>query len=386
MTLAPAATWRDALHASPQQIDPLSWLTRPWVGFSFALVVLGYGGFTTIATWARSDYPWIDLVATLFMLAACVYVQFATRPMRGRFTLGQAGIPLLLGLCGLGLSAWAAMDSEVAVHNWWAPVGLGILVATCGPYLTAPGILGLGTVLSVFTGLATWPAFVGRDDPWTGFSSIIIACSSVIVSTVATAVFSFSVVLSTQRVLGRVGIELAEEDAVRAEAARRAEITTLARLGSRVAPFLHSIADSGVVTAENRALAGQLARRLRSDLVTQANRSWLDTLALRGRIYVVDPDNRADSMNTAQRAAVRGLLGAVMDDPATDSGSLFIELRGRADGSTAVAMSIDIDLPEGRRMMMLAPYYVALQATTNEISWDPVHDVLRFRVPPSQSS
>ena len=118
--------------------------------------------------------------------------------------------------------------------------------------------------------------------------------------------------------------------------------------------------------------------------MTQANRSWLDSLALGGPIYVVDPDNRADSMNVAQRAALRGLLLAVMDDPATDNGSLFIELRGQPDGSTAVAMSIDIDLPEGRRVMMIAPYYLALQTTVNEISWDPVRDLLRFRLPPGK--
>ena len=51
---------------------------------------------------------------------------------------------------------------------------------------------------------------------------------------------------------------------------------------------------------------------------------------------------------------------------------------------TAVALSIDIDLPEGRRVMMLAPYYVALKTTVNDISWDPNHDALQFRLPPGR--
>ena len=379
-----SARWTDALRVSPQQIDPLSWITRPWVSLSFALLALFYGLTATLLTWSGSPLPWLDLAAVLFVAGACIYVQVTTRPLRAPFTPARAVIPMLLALGGLLLSTLANVGSEVGVHNWWAPIGLGLLIATCGPYSTLPQIAAYGVVLATATGFATWPAFVGRDDPWTGLSTIVIACSSVIVGTVATAVFSFGVVIRTQALLGRVGIPVAEDDALREAAARRAEITTLARLGSRVAPFLAAVADAGEVTAEDRALAGQLARRLRSDLVTQANRSWLDSLALGGPIYVVDPDNRADSMSAAQRAALRGLVLAVMDDPATDNGSLFIELRGQPDGSTAVAMSIDIDLPEGRRVMMIAPYYLALQTTVNDISWDPVRDLLRFRVPPGK--
>jgi hypothetical protein len=379
------ARWGDALRVSPQQIDPLSWMTRPWVSLAFTVLAFVYGLTAAAVTWSGSPLPWLDVAAVLFVTAACLVVQLTTRPLRPAFGPRRAVVPLLLGLGGLALSTVANVGSEVGVHNWWAPVGLGILIATCGPYSTAPHILAYGFVLAVATGFAAWPAFVGRDDPWTGLSTVVIACSSIVIGTVATAVFSFTVVLRTQGLLGRVGIPVADDDAAREAAARHAEITTLARLGSRVAPFLDSIANAGTVTAEDRAVAGQLARRLRSDLVTQANRSWLDSLALGGQIYVVDPDNRADSMNAAQRAALRGLVLAVMDDPATDNGSFFIELRGQPDGSTAVAMSIDIDLPEGRRMMMIAPYYLALQTTVNEISWDPVRDLLRFRVPPGKS-
>ncbi len=373
----------DALRTSPQQIDPLSWITRPWVSLSFALIALAYGLTATGLIWTVSETPWLDVIGVLFVFAACLYVQLITRPLQPTFGPRRAILPFGLALIGLAFTTWASMSSAVPVHNWWGPVGLGLLIATCAPYSTVPQVIGYGFVLAVATGISTWLAFVGRDDPWTGFSSIVITCSSIVVGTVATSVFSYAVVSRTQRLLAGAGIPVAPNEAARVEAARRAELSTLARLGSRVAPFLESIAESGEVTTEDRALAGQLARRLRSDLVTHANRSWLDSIALNERIYVVDPDHRADRMNTAQRAALSGLLLAIAQDPATDTGSLFIELRGQPDGSTAVALSIDIELPEGRRVMMLAPYYVALKATVNEISWDPVHDLLKFRVPPA---
>ena len=376
---------RDALRVSPQQIDPLSWITRPWVSLSFSFFALCYGLVSIALTWRTSQRPYLDLVAVGLIVAACVYIHVSSRALRPQFTPARAVIPLLLSLAGLSLSAVASVTSQVPVHNWWAPVGLGLVIATFAPYSTVRAVFVYGLILTTAAAIAAVPAFVGREDPWSGIASVTIAASSVALGTVATSVFSFVVVLKTQRVLDGAGTPILPDDAAREAAARRAEISTLARLGTRVAPFLEAVADAGVVTSADRGMAGQLARRLRSELVTQANRSWLDSLALGGRIYVVDSDHRADSMNPAQRAALRGLLLAVMKDPATDSGSLFIELRGQEDGSTAVALSLDIDLPEGRRIMMLAPYYVALKTTVNEISWDPVHDLLRFKVPPGRS-
>lgn len=377
--------WTDALRVSPQQIDPLSWVTRSLVSLSFALISLSYGLGAVIWSWSRLSLPWLDLLAVLLITGACVWVQLVTGPLKPPLGAARVAVALLLATGGLLASTYANAGGSVEVQYWWAPAGLGLVIATCGPHSSALAIALYGGILSLFTGLATWGAFVGRGDAWTGLSTVVIALSSVIVGTVATAVFCFQVARKSQRLLARAGVPLPPDEAAQAEAARRAEMVTLARLGSRVAPFLAGVADAGVVTSADRALAGQLARRLRSDLVSQANRTWLDSLALSGHIYIVDPDHRADRMNAAQRAAVRGLVLAVMKDPAIDSGSLFIELRGHDDGSTAVALSIDLDLPEGRRIMMLAPYYVALKTTLDEISWDPLNDLLRFRLPPPGS-
>lgn len=375
---------RDALRVSPQQIDPLSWIARPMVSLAFAVLAFVYGTAATAMTWSSSARPWLDLLAVVCITAACLLVQFSTGPLKPPFGPARASVVLLLAAVGLVASTMAAVASSTEVQLWWVPVGLGLVIATCAPHSTVIEVTLYGLILSVLTGFATWFAYVGRDDPWTGLATIVIAVSSVGVATIASAVFCFQIASKTQRLLARAGVPVEADEAARTEAARAAELSTLARLGSRVAPFLEKVADAGEVTAADRALAGQLARRLRSDLVSQANSSWLDSLAVGGRIYIVDPDHRADSLNAAQRAAIRGLVLAVMRDPVTDTGSLFIELRGQEDGSTAVALSLDIDLPEGRRVMMLAPYYLALKTTVPEISWDPVQDLLRFRVPPGE--
>ena len=46
-----------------------------------------------------------------------------------------------------------------------------------------------------------------------------------------------------------------------------------------------------------------------------------------------------------------------------------------------MALSLDLDLPEGRRTMMLAPYYLTLQTAVKDLSWDPSRELIKFQFP-----
>jgi hypothetical protein len=270
------------------------------------------------------------------------------------------------------------------VQYWWASIGVGCVIAALGPFSTVRQVLVYGTGLTAVTAACGYAAFAPVSAVWPALSVTLIAACAGVVATVATATFGYVVVSRTQALqalLRGAGTAPPAPEGASDDLARQVERRTLARLGNRVAPFLEGIAAAGEVTAADRALAGQLARQLRSDLVSQVNRTWLDSVALFGRIYVVDPDKRADRMNAAQRTALRALLLSVTTNPGAAVGSLFIELRGEPDGSTAVALSLDFSLPEGRRAMMLAPYYLTLQTTVDSLTWDPSRDLLRFQLP-----
>jgi len=309
-----------------------------------------------------------------------VFVQVRTRPFRGRFGVGQSILAGGITVAGLAISTWANLESTVIIQYWWAPVGVALVIATTAPFSSAVRVFVFGLALTVLTAAAGLISFRASSQAWPPLSTALIGASTVLIGVVASSVFCFIVVSRTQALLVGAGTVAEASELAHADALNRVERHTVARLGGRVAPFLESLADAGVVTDEDRALAGQLARRLRSDLVEQANRSWLDNVAERGRIFVVDPEHRAEHMNAAQRSALRGLLVAALRTPGTDAGSLFIELRAQDDGSTAVALSLDIDLPEGRRAMLLAPYYLALQTTVSDMKYDPARELLRFNV------
>lgn len=371
----------DAWNVTPQQIDPLSWFTRPLVPVAFAALAALIGLVTSIVQWGLADDPWLDVAAIALVASACVLIQIWTRPLRPMFGPRQALAPLALTVAGLALSTVSAIDSHALVQYWWASIGVGCVIAALGPFSTVRQILVYGTGLTAVTAACGYVAFAPVSTVWPAVSVTIIAGCAGVVATVATATFCYVVVSRTQALLHGAGTVAPASDPASDELARRVERRTLARLGNRVAPFLESIAEAGEVTAADRALAGQLARQLRSDLVSQVNRTWLDSVALFGRIYVVDPEKRADRMNAAQRTALRALLLSVTNNPGATVGSLFIELRGEADGSTAVALSLDFSLPEGRRAMLLAPYYLTLQTTVDSLTWDPSRDLLQFQLP-----
>jgi len=348
---------------------------------AFAALAALIGIATSIIQWDLADDPWLDVAAITLVASACVLIQIRTRPLRPMFGPRQALAPLALTVGGLALSTVSAINSDALVQYWWASIGVGCVIAALGPFSTVRQILVYGTGLTAVTAACGYVAFAPVSTVWPALSVTLIAGCAGVVATVATATFGYVVVSRTQALLRGAGTVPPASEGASDEVARRVERRTLARLGNRVAPFLEGIAEAGEVTAADRALAGQLARQLRSDLVSQVNRTWLDSVALFGRIYVVDPDKRADRMNAAQRTALRALLLSVTNNPGATVGSLFIELRGEADGSTAVALSLDFSLPEGRRAMLLAPYYLTLQTTVDSLTWDPARDLLQFQLP-----
>lgn len=374
------------LRLSAQEADPLSWFTGPLVPLVFALLNLLYGATFVAASWDGSSDPLIQLAGVAICSGACLVVHLLTRPMRRRLGWGGASLALLIGLVGFCLSAIGYADSELAVELWWAPFGLALVVASLGPYLPARAIIALGTVTTLSAVTIAQFLIQPASAAWGPVAKAVIVASPLVSGIVATAAFSIAVVARTLPLIERRSQTMLSLDAPQGEQNERLERERLARLTSRAAPFIEAIARTGVVTAADRTLAGNLARRLRDDLVTQSNLTWLDSVA-QNRLVVVDPDHQANRMRASQRTALRALIRAILDTPGTDAGSLLVELRAHPDGTTAVGVSLDIELPEGRRVMQLAPYYLALRGSVEDLRWNDDRFLrVTFNLPPAPNS
>ncbi|MGN6325138.1 hypothetical protein [Pseudolysinimonas sp.] len=364
---------------SAQQVDPLSWVTGPFVPLVFALLILLHGLTVAVVTLPDVRHPFAQFGAVALCAGACLVIHAATRPMRPPLGWGAAIVVLLLGGAGLVLSAIGYIGARFTIEQWWAPIAFALVIASLSPYLPLRRILGLGfAAIAVSTPFA-YLAVAPQVPFWGPISIVTIVVGVPVLGVLAAAVFSTTVVRRMLPMLEHRSQVLVSLDAARSEDAEAEERRRLAELTARAVPFLEEVARAGRVTSRDRVLAGQIARQLRDDLVARSTLSWLDTLAATDRVVVVDPERRADRMRVSQRTALRALLTAVLETPGADTGSVLVELRGQPDGSTAVALSLDIDLPEGRRIMHLSPYYLTLRTAVSDLRWD--DGKLRFELP-----
>jgi len=352
---------------SAQQVDPLSWFTGPLVPLAVAGIMAVAATPAIVLTWGLSSMPVLQIVALLSCVASPLLVHLATRPIRRPIGWGIASVALALSATGVIVSALGYASSDFTIELWWAPSSLALAIVSLGPYLPGRVLIAVGGTATIVVTTIALLVVYPTSGAWGPVGSAVIVSAPAVLSLASMVTFSYGVVSTMLPLLQSPSRLMVAGREVRDEAAEQIERVTLAQLTARAVPFLESLADSGRVTPASRALAGQIARRLRDDLVTQGSVSWLDSIAQESRLVVVDPERLARRMNSPQRTALRGLLEAVLAAPGTDTGSLMVELRKAPDGATAVAVSLDMALPEGRRIMHLAPYYLTLKTAVDDL-------------------
>ena len=379
----PTSSARRVMFYAARDVDPMSWFIGPYVPLVFGALVALSGTAASVATWGQSAHPVLQPIAVLLCVAACLTVQLSTG-LRARVDWRVGVLVLALGGAGLILSAVGYAGSSFMITTWWAPFCFALVFASLMPSL-APWRLvvwGVGCLATVVVA-----AFLIIDATVPQWGSIVIylfVAAPLIVGIVGTTAFAYRIVDATLPLIDNRSYDLVSGGAASVDPGdEAAERETLARLTAQAAPFVRAVAERGRVTAEDRALAGELARQLRDDLVSRTGLAWLGLRDDDARVVVVDPDRRADAMRAAQRAAVRDLVRAVLDDPSTDATTVFMELRLQDDGSTAVAISLDAELPDGRRVRHLAPYYFNLRGEARDVRLG--RDSVSFRLPPEQN-
>jgi hypothetical protein len=374
---------RNAWRKSPQEVDPLSWFAGPRLPMMFAIAAVIQGVAITILFWDHWSNVALQFVAMAFFLLAGWRTSAHAQPNRQRLGAREAAVALVIGTLGLVISSIGTVNSTVPLQQWWPGIALGATLASLAPYSSARQMIRYSIPTVVAVGIDGGLVFSTIKNYWPTLGIIVISTGPVVVASVASIVFCYVVV---ERTLAFLETSAGDEEAYSAAEPMDDDeaLDRIARVSARVAPFIEGVARSGAITPTDRALAAQIARTLRSELVTVTDRSWLDTLAQNTGMVVSDPRRLADGMNVSQRAALRGLLVAAHDSSVIDQQTVLIELRAQPDGSTAVALSIDLDLPEGRRLRRLAPYYLTLMTTVDDLSWDDGRITqLNFKIPPS---
>jgi hypothetical protein len=368
---------------SPQQAAPLSWFTGPQFARVLGIALLVQSVPAIVALWDAWTQPALQLLALPFLLAATFITSRSTRANGGDFTLARGALILAVAAVGVLLSALGAVGGTVQVEHWWAATAMGVVYGGLAPISSAARLLILGLPVAAGVGGMAAMGFL-PSDRWVPVALVVIGCSPILLAIIACVAFVIGYVRLTRDALAALEAAPPQGDVAEPPCASQELALAHDRMVAAAADgsaFLARVADTGVVTEADRVEAETIAVQLRSTLVAAATRSWLDVVAEESGLTVVDPDGLADWMDPSQRAALRGLLTAVVDNPVVDESSLGIELRAQEDGSIAVAVRLNVDLPEGRRVMMLAPYYLTLKMAVGDLSWADGREMLfRFQI------
>ena len=354
---------------SAQQLDPLSWFTGPLVPLTFSALIVVYGTVVSVVTYSGTGSI-LQSVAIVMCASGGVVVHVATRPMRPRLHLGIPLFALALSVAGAVVSAFGYHGTPFGIAWWWAPGAVALTIASLGPYLPARHIGILGGSASLVVGIVSIAVLGHEGSSWSPLGTALIASYPPVLGTVATATFSWAVVttLVGWAALPKRPVTGLPVDSDSNPETDNSERETVERMTARAMAFIESIAEGARVEPADRAMAAELARRLRDDLVVQSELNWLHSVADVPHLVVVDSDRRARHMNIAQRTALRALIRAILDIPGIDQGSLVVDVRSAEDGATAVAVSLDRELPEGHTVMHLAPYYLTLASTVEDLT------------------
>lgn len=361
---------RPRVSLSAQQIDPLSWFVGPNLPLVLAVIAAVYGALSSAVTWSHLTGALWQSAGVVVITASFLLVHTLTRMTHRTFDRAMGAAAMTLSSLGMVASALGYSGTALRLELWWAPFGVALTLGALGPFLSTRETVVLGAATTAATVPICSLLLIPSTGPWGPVSAVIIIAFPLLIGTVVTGVFSHHVVKRMSQLLESRSQIVVSTDVVRDEQAERVERVRLAQLSARAVPFLEQVLEAGAITENDRALAGQLARRLRDDLVTQTNRSWLESIAAETHITVIDPDGRADRLPGQQRTALRGLVRAILDTPGIDPSSLLVEMRRRPGGGTAVGVSLDVELPEGRRIMHLAPYLLTLRTASDGLVWD----------------
>jgi hypothetical protein len=359
-----ASSWQ----RSPWEADPLSWFTSPNLPLAAAVIVLGHGLLVLGPAGQAGARPLVQAAALALSVISLLWVHVMTRPRRGPLTAMEAAVATAMAAGALILSAFGYVGEVFALGLWWAPLSVSLLLLALVPYLSALRLALCGIALTV-AGVLTVLNLVVPDDPtWPPYSAAAIAIFPLIIGTVGGIVMIRTITAAiarwNERPLDLAPSPLPDEGALVAAV----DAATNERIASARA-FIATVLARGEVTAGDTVRAAAIAERLRDELTGEIDRTWLERVADGRAVVIDDPERLVEQLDLAQRTAVRALLDALLGSTEAPAGSARVELRRTEAGAIAVALRIRSSLPEGRRETFLAPYYVTLQSTVDNLRW-----------------
>jgi hypothetical protein len=381
VSAVPAAS-REVAAAEPtsQQLDPAGAVANRVVTSVIAIGAFIFALVETITAPQELSQPIVAVLALAALAGSSVVVIVASTPSRAPFSSRSLALVAVLGIGSIVLSAASVMGTNTLIRNDWGGVSFGLVLLACGPYRPARQVAAIGVVGAVVIGFVIILQVndFATDAPPMAF--VIRAVTPLLALCFASVAFTRvtvrSIALWQTRAKAASALLTDEASPGIARSIQQDRVTIL---GRDVIPFFREMATRQQVTDEDRARARSIANSIRSVMVADADRSWLESVVASsaaragsgegGTAVVLDERHLAGGMSTEQRTAIRTLIVALIEAAEFDAADLRIELTD-VDGRCAGVIDAKLRSYDYLRRLALAPYFAIMRAVFTNVTID----------------
>jgi hypothetical protein len=363
---------------SYQQLDPVgSYGSRP-ITLVLSLGIIAVAAGATAASWSAVSEPIVAILAVVATAISVLGITFWSSPMRAPFRWTGFVIVLAFAGCSLVLSAVATWNGPESIVEQWAPITVGLTLVQLSSYRPASELTTATILGGLLTGLIAVIHPASARDALPPLVNVLDAALPLVALGAGATAYSSVIVRSLGQWYSRSSvIERSASPAMKDRVVRSIRDDRVSILNDTVVPFFADLLGRDLITDPDRERARSIATTIRSAMVADVDRSWLDTImdhlsaeradaAAPGSEVVLDQDRLAAGMTTEQRIVTRAVIVALFDHPGFDSDG-FAVLIAHDGERAALTVTAKLDADDSITKSGLAPYLAVVRIAFSDL-------------------
>ncbi|QYH34490.1 hypothetical protein [Salinibacterium sp. M195] len=352
---------------SIQQLDPLGTLDGRLVTIASTVGILAFSIVMTANSADSSHHPLMAQLALALIAIACGAIIFGTSPLRAPFSTGLYAFIVGLLVIAFALSSASLGHNAVLLTDFWGPLAIGTACMSLAPYRPAEELLTVGVIASIFTGFIALVQSVVTSVSAPPMIVVLFSLTPVLTMSLGGAAFARSLAATHQRWESRArraaNRQLKRQHVGVARSVQQDRITILNR---DVVPLFAELIERRIISPDDRARAAEYSESIRSLMVTEVNRSWLESVVatsfgvLDDGLRIRDPHRLAGAMTSHQRTALRAAVLAVASGDELSKESVRLEI-DKTPAGAMITVTAKVTSSESSWRSSLAPYLAVLR-------------------------
>lgn len=372
-----------------QQLDPAGVTGMRPITVAAAGAAFVYAVVMVLRAPESLQFPVLGILALILLAIACGILIIQSSPLRAPLSAAAHFFVLLFALAGATLSVAATWGANRYIADDWPPISVGVLFLALSLYRPSKEIAGAGSLVAIYLGFLVLLQVPMLDTPAPAVAVVIGAVTPMLAICYGAATFGATFVAALERWQRRADLATKRMSTqLRAGLVRSVQQDRVTILNKDVLPFFTDVLSRGEVTHNDRARAAMISESIRSLMVAEADRSWLEQVVehtvygqQREQVsnFVHDPLRLAPMVTTRQRTAVRALLVALFDEPSVDRRSLRFVF-ARSDGRCVGVLTAQVDSSDHAMRMALAPYFAVMRVVFTDLHIEFNQSTLQLRM------